>query len=69
MNAITLYPTNQSQEDLLIALAREMRMKFTTKSSTKSEFIASLTSAAREAKQIASGKLEAESLDELLAEA
>ncbi len=69
MNAITMYPVNQAQQDLLIALAREMKMRFTTDSSTESSFLASLTAAAREAKLIANGEIEAESLDELLAEA
>ena len=70
MDAITLYPQNQSQQDLLIALAHELKMRFTTDNSgMKSEFLASMVSAAREAKQIAKGEIEAESLDELLAEA
>lgn len=69
MNAITMYPTNQSQHDLLIALAREMKMRFSTDSNDKSEFLSSLTTAAREAKRIATGSMESESLDDLLAEA
>lgn len=69
MNAITMYPSNQSQYDILVSLAREMKMRFTTENSVKSEFLSSLCSAAREAKRIAAGEVNAESLDELLAEA
>jgi len=67
MNAITIYPSNQSQYDILVALAHEMKMRFTT--DTKAEFLSSLTTAAREAKQIAAGEIEAQTLDSLLAEA
>lgn len=67
MNAITIYPSNQTQYDILVSLANEMKMRFT--SDTKTEFLSSLTTAAREAKQIASGEIEAQSLDSLLAEA
>jgi len=67
MTAVTIYPANQNQYDLLVSLAREMKMRFTTDS--KSDFISSLTAAAHEAKQIATGNIEAETLDELLAEA
>ena len=69
MNTITMYPSNQSQYDILVSLAREMKMRFTTENSAKSEFLSSLCFAAREAKQIAAGEVKAESLDELLAEA
>ena len=69
MNAITMYPSNQSQYDILVSLAREMKMRFTTENSAKSKFLSSLCLAAREAKQIAAGEVKAESLDELLAEA
>lgn len=67
MNAITIYPSNQMQYDILVALAREMKMDFTT--DTKDVFLSSLTAAAHEAKQIASGEIEAQTLDSLLAEA
>ena len=69
MNAITMYPSNQSQYDILVSLAREMKMRFTTENNAKSEFLSSLCSAAKEAKQIAAGEVKAESLDDLLAEA
>ena len=69
MNAITMYPSNQSQYDILVSLAREMKMRFTTENNAESEFLLSLCSAAKEAKQIAAGEVKAESLDELLAEA
>lgn len=70
MNAITMYPSNQSQYDILVSLAREMKMRFSTsESDLKSEFLSSLCTAAREAKKIAAGEVKAESLDDLLAEA
>jgi len=68
MNAITIYPTSVAQRNLLIALAKEMKMLFTT-DDRKAEFISSLTEAAKEAKRIASGEEPAETLDDLLAQA
>lgn len=68
MNAITFYPTSMAQQDLLIALAREMKLKFST-DEHKSEFLSSLTAAAKEAKRIAAGEEPAQTLDELLDEA
>ena len=68
MNVITIYPTNTAQENLLIALAREMKMRFTT-DTQKSDFLSSLSSAAEGAKRIAAGKEIAQTLDELLEEA
>ena len=68
MNAITIYPTSTAQENLLIALAREMKMQFTT-DTQKSDFLSSLSSAAEEAIGIAAGKVTAQTLDELLEEA
>ncbi len=66
MNSITIYPSNQVQYDILIALANEMKMRFSTDG--KSAFLNSLTEAAREAKQIACGETEGQTLEELLAE-
>ncbi len=68
MNAITIYPTSVAQQNLLIALAKEMKVLFTT-DDRKAEFLSSLTEAAHEAKRIASGEEPAETLDELIAEA
>ena len=67
MNAITMYPTSVAQQELLIALAKVMKMRFTT-DERKAEFLSSLTEAAKEAKRIASGEETAMTLDELLAE-
>lgn len=68
MNQITIYPTSTAQENLLIALAREMNIRFTTSSTQKTEFLSSLAAAAEEAKRIASGEEKAQTLDELIAE-
>lgn len=69
MNAITIYPSNRSQYELLVSLANEMKMRFSPVDVHKEEFLASLSMAAREAMHIAGGEVKAQTLDELLAEA
>ena len=67
MATIILQPTNQSQIDLLVSLAKELKIAFTTvKQADNSTFVKKLLSAGKEAKEIASGKKKGKSLDDLL---
>ena len=64
---IILQPTNNKQTDLLIALAKEMNISFTTvEKNSDSPFLEKLLSAAKDAKKIATGKRKGNTLDELL---
>ena len=67
MATIILQPTNKKQTDLLIALAKEMNISFTTvEKNSDSPFLEKLLSAAKDAKKIATGKRKGKTLDELL---
>ena len=68
MESVTLYPQNAAQMNLIVSLAKELKMKFSTTSEEQQVFLLALEDAAKEAKSMAAGEIPSQTLDSFLSE-